>query len=95
MITRPRHRKTIFFSIGLVCLILLAFISGCTKTIHTEPTGEMGPTPIVTIREFPDVPIPKELDLNEKESFVVYAVSLYIMAMLTTIRSSDFSTRPW
>ena len=53
-----------------IALTLFLLFSGCTKTVHTEPTGEEGPTPIVTIREFPDVPIPKELDLNAKESFV-------------------------
>ena len=55
--------------VGLALSLVLLF-SGCTKTVHTEPTGEEGPTPIVTIREFPDVPIPKELNLDEKESFV-------------------------
>ncbi len=53
-----------------IALTLFLLCSGCTKTVHTEPTGEEGPTPIVTIREFPDVPIPKELDLDAKESFV-------------------------
>jgi hypothetical protein len=55
--------------VGITLTLFLLF-SGCTKTVHTEPTGEEGPTPIVTIREFPDVPIPKELDLDAKESFV-------------------------
>ena len=38
--------------------------------VQTDSTGEEGPTPIVTVHEFPDVPIPKELDLNAKESFI-------------------------
>jgi hypothetical protein len=53
-----------------IALTLFLLFSGCTKTVHTEPTGEEGPTPIVTIREFPDVPTPKELHLEAKESFV-------------------------
>jgi hypothetical protein len=55
--------------VGITLTLFLLF-SGCTKRVHTEPTGEEGPTPIVTIREFPDVPIPQELDLDAKESFV-------------------------
>ena len=61
------QRKSMVVGISLTLLLLF---SGCTKTVHTEPTGEEGPTPIVTIREFPDVPIPKELDLDTKNSFV-------------------------
>ena len=53
-----------------IALTLFLLFSGCTRMVHTEPTGEEGPTPIVTIREFPDVPIPKELNLDVKESFV-------------------------
>jgi hypothetical protein len=53
-----------------IALTLFMLFSGCTKTVHTEPTGEEGPAPIVTMREFPDVPIPKELYLNARESFV-------------------------
>jgi hypothetical protein len=53
-----------------IALTLVLLFSGCTKMVHTEPSGEEGPTPIVTIREFPDVPIPKELDLEAKQSFV-------------------------
>ena len=55
--------------VGLALSLVLLF-SGCTKTIHTEPGAVEGPTPIVTIREFPDVPIPKELDLDQRASFV-------------------------
>lgn len=55
--------------VGLALTMSLLF-SGCTKSIHSEPTGEEGPTPITTIGEFPDVPIPKELDLDTKKSFV-------------------------
>jgi hypothetical protein len=71
MIMRPRHRGTIIISIGLAYLGLMMLFSGCTKRVSTEPTGEEGPTPIVTAREFPDVPIPKELKLDAKESFVI------------------------
>ena len=70
MIMRPRHRGTIIISIGLTYLGLMMLFSGCTQRVNTEPTEEEGPTPIVTIREFPDVPIPKELKLDAKESFV-------------------------
>lgn len=70
MIMRPRHRGTIIISIGLAYLGLMMLFSGCTKWVSTESTGEEGPTPIVTVREFPDVPIPKELKLDAKESFV-------------------------
>ena len=55
--------------VGLV-LSLFVLFAGCTKTVHTEPSGEEGLSPIVTIREFPDVPIPKELDLDQRASFV-------------------------
>lgn len=70
MIVRPRHRRTIIISIGLAYLGLMMLFPGCTKRVNTEPTGEEGPTPIVTAREFPDVPIPKELKLAKEESFV-------------------------
>jgi len=55
--------------VGLALALFLLF-AGCTKTVHTEPTGEEGLSPIVTIREFPDVPTPKELALDTRESFV-------------------------
>ena len=70
MIMRPRHRRTIILSIGLAYLGLMMLFSGCSKRVNTGPTGEEGPTPIVSIREFPDVPIPKELKLVGEESFV-------------------------
>ncbi len=92
MTTRPRHPKTNFVRIGLGYLILLVFISGCTKTIHTESTGPEGPTPIVTIREFPDVPIPKELDLDAKESFVVYAAPDIAAGLLVYDGNVDYDS---
>jgi hypothetical protein len=55
--------------VGLTLSLFLLF-SGCARTIHTGATDEEGPTPIVTIHEFPDVPIPKELDLDQRASFV-------------------------
>jgi hypothetical protein len=55
--------------VGLTLSLLLLF-SGCARTIHTGAPDEEGPTPIVTIHEFPDVPIPKELDLDQRASFV-------------------------
>ncbi|MGD8915741.1 MAG: hypothetical protein PVH35_04025 [Syntrophobacterales bacterium] len=61
------QQKSVIVGIALTLVLLF---SGCTKMVHTEPSGEEGPTPIVTIREFPDVPIPKELDLEAKQSFV-------------------------
>ena len=65
-----RHRKAVIFGTGLVYLALMVLFTGCTKTIQTEPDVEEGPIPLVTIREFPDIPIPNELTLEEKESFV-------------------------
>lgn len=70
MTTRSRQRKTVIRVVGLACVVVMLLLAGCAKTIHTGPTGEEGPTPIVTIHEFPDVPIPKELDLDQNESFV-------------------------
>ena len=61
------QQKSMIFGLALSLILLF---SGCAKTIHTEPSAEEGPTPIVTIREFPDVPIPKELDLDQRASFV-------------------------
>jgi hypothetical protein len=54
----------------LAFVVVTLLFAGCAKTIHTEHTGEEGATPIVTVHEFPDVPIPKELDLDHNESFV-------------------------
>ncbi|MEE9402650.1 MAG: hypothetical protein V3V47_05560 [Desulfobacteria bacterium] len=91
MIMRPRHRGTIIISIGLAYLGLMMLFSGCTKRIHTEPTGEEGPTPIVTVREFPDVPIPKELKLDAKESFV-YATPEFATGMLVYNGNVDYDS---
>jgi len=65
--------------------------SRCTKTVHTEPTGEEGPTPIVTIREFPDVPIPKELKLDAKES-LVYMTPEFATGMLVYNGNVDYDS---
>ncbi len=91
MIMRPRHRGTIIISIGLAYLGLMMLFSGCTKRIHTEPTGEEGPTPIVTVREFPDVPIPKELKLDAKESFV-YMTPEFATGMLVYNGNVDYDS---
>ncbi len=91
MIMRPRHRGTIIISIGLAYLGLMMLFSGCTKRIHTEPTGEEGATPIVTVREFPDVPIPKELKLDAKESFV-YATPEFATGMLVYNGNVDYDS---
>jgi hypothetical protein len=69
----------------------MMLFSGCTKRIHTEPTGEEGPTPIVTVREFPDVPIPKELKLDAKESFV-YATPEFATGMLVYNGNVDYDS---
>jgi hypothetical protein len=71
MITDPRKWKVSVIGIGFASLLLLAWIPGCTKVIHT-PGGVQGESasPVTTVREFPDVPIPKELTLDEKESFL-------------------------
>jgi hypothetical protein len=61
------QRKSMIFGLALSLILLF---SGCTKRVQTRSTGEEGPTPIVTIREFPDVPIPNELDLDAQGSFV-------------------------
>ena len=76
MIGRPRHCKTTLAGIGLVCLLLLAWVPGCTKTINTDTTAQEGEATTVGVREFPDVPIPKELELDEDESFVYTAPEL-------------------
>ena len=91
MIMRPRHRGTIIISIGLACLGLMMVFSGCTKTVYTEPMGEEGPTPIVTIREFPDVPIPKELELDAEESFV-YMTPEFATGMLVYNGNVDYDS---
>ena len=91
MIMRPRNRRTILVSIGLAYLGLMMLFSGCTKRVHTEPTGEEGPTPIVTIREFPDVPIPKELKLDQKESFV-YMTPEFATGMLVYNGNVDYDS---
>ena len=91
MIMRPRHRGTIIISIGLAYLGLMMLFSGCTKRIHAEPIGEEGPTPIVTVREFPDVPIPKELKLDAKESFV-YATPEFATGMLVYNGNVDYDS---
>ena len=90
MIMRARHRRTIIVSIGLTYLGLMMFFSGCTKRVHTEPNEE-GPTPIVTIREFPDVPIPKELKLDAKESFV-YTTPEFATGMLVYNGNVDYDS---
>ena len=69
-------RRTLFICTGLVSLLILTWFPGCTKKVQTGTEGGVGPAPIVTIREFPDVPIPKELDLDQKESFVYMAPDL-------------------
>ena len=91
MIMRPRHRRTIIISIGLAYLGLMMLFSGCSKRVNTEPTGEEGPTPIVTIREFPDVPIPKELKLVGKESFV-YMTPEFATGMLVYNGNVDYDS---
>ena len=91
MIMRPRHRGTIIISIGLTYLGLMMLFSGCTKRVHTESTDEEGPTPIVTIHEFPDVPIPKELKLDHEESFV-YMTPEFATGMLVYNGNVDYDS---
>ena len=76
MISQPRHRRTILAGIGLVYLFLLAWAPGCAKKIHIDETGQEGEETTATIPEFPDVPIPRELDLDKEESFVYMAPEL-------------------
>ena len=73
MMIQARNWKTIFFGITLSCVLFLMFTSGCTKRVDTAASAEEEAAPMVTIREFPDVPIPKELKLDKKESFVYTA----------------------
>ena len=73
---QPRHRMAILAGMGLVYLFLSAWAPGCAKTIHTDETGQEGETGAVIIREFPDVQIPKELKLDEGESFVFMSPEL-------------------
>jgi hypothetical protein len=70
MTTRCRQLKRVIGVLSLACVVVTLLFAGCAKTIHTGHAGEEGATPIVTVHEFPDVPIPKELDLDHKESFV-------------------------
>ena len=91
MTSRPRH-QTIIFGIGMFCLALMVAFTGCTKTIQTEPAGEgEGPIPLVTIREFPDVPIPKELKLDAKES-LVYMTPEFATGMLVYNGNVDYDS---
>ena len=91
MIIRPRH-QTVIFGIGLFCLALMVVFTGCTKTIQTEPPGgQEGPIPLVTIREFPDVPIPTELELDAKESFV-YMTPEFATGMLVYNGNVDYDS---
>ena len=90
MIMRPRH-QTIIFGIGLLCLALMVVFTGCTKTVQTEPGAEEGLVPLVTIREFPDVPIPKELKLDDKESFV-YMTPEFATGMLVYNGNVDYDS---
>lgn len=78
MIKRRWWRKTLSVSIGLACTLVLMWISGCSTLIDTRysDSDEEAPAPVVTIREFPDVPIPKELNLDKKESFVYKSPNL-------------------
>ena len=91
MIMRPRHWGTIIISIGLAYLGLMMLFSGCTKRVHTEPTEEEGFTPIVTIREFPDVPIPKELKLDQEGSFI-YMTPQFATGMLVYNGNVDYDS---
>ena len=70
MAIRVRQQKTVLRFVGVACVVVMLLFSGCSKRVQTDTTGEEGPSPIVTVHEFPDVPIPKELDLNAKESFI-------------------------
>ena len=70
MAVRVSLQKKIPRFVGVAYVVVMLLFSGCSKRVQTDLTGEEGPTPIVSVREFPDVPIPKELDLNEKESFI-------------------------
>ena len=76
--------------VGLALSLFLLF-SSCTKTIHTEATGEEGLTPIVTIREFPDVPMPQELDLDQRASFV-YMTPEFAMGNLVYNGNVDYDS---
>jgi hypothetical protein len=48
--------------------LLLAMVVGCAQTPESEK-GEMAPTPAAAYR-FEDVPIPRSLGIEKKESFI-------------------------
>lgn len=77
MVTDLPRFRTLIFAMALASVLFMAMIAGCTKMIHTRG-GEGGEdaSPFVTTREFPDVPIPKELKLDHKNSFVYMAPGL-------------------
>jgi hypothetical protein len=91
MISQHWHRRAILAVIGLGYLFLLAWVPGCAKTIHTDETSQEGAPTTVTIREFPDVPIPKELDLDEGESFI-YAVPEMSTGLLVYSGNVDYDS---
>jgi hypothetical protein len=77
MITDPHKHKGYVVGIGLATLLFLAWMPGCAKVLHTTGGGKgESVSPIITVREFPDVPMPKELNLDEKESFLYMAPGL-------------------
>jgi hypothetical protein len=76
MTRQPRRWQENFVVFGLGFIFFLASISGCGGMASTGTNEEESETPIVTIREFPDVPIPQELKLDEKESFVYMTPNL-------------------
>ena len=66
MILHPQWSKTFLFRTGLVCMLFLPWIPGCVKSIHTRDEAAKKPSPNITMREYPDVPIPKELALDKE-----------------------------
>ncbi|MFP3870323.1 MAG: hypothetical protein ACLFVT_05505 [Syntrophobacteria bacterium] len=70
-----RRWKSRVTATGLACIVLLVVLPGCTKVVPAPSEGEAPPA-ITTIREFPDVPIPEQLTLDERESFVYQAPGL-------------------
>jgi hypothetical protein len=66
MIPHAQCSKTFLFRTGLVCMLFLPWIPGCAKSIHTRNQAAKKPSPNVIIREYPDVPIPKELALDKE-----------------------------
>ncbi|MBW1982972.1 MAG: hypothetical protein JRJ12_17370 [Deltaproteobacteria bacterium] len=66
------------FTLVFIAFLFLALPWSCTKTINSN-SGELDQgeaSPIITSHEFPDVPVPRELTMDQRQSFVYSAPGL-------------------